>query len=153
MNWKVNIKSKDEIGILADAFGYMTKALRKYIESLVKAERLAILGELASGIMHEVRNPLEPIKGSAEILQKKYKKDKVVEKYTRIIKDEINHVSHFLDEFLEFAKPPDPEFSSIDVKSVINETLSLTDHYIHEHQIEVIKNVDNDLPLIMADSA
>ncbi len=153
LNWKVNIKSKDEIGILADAFSYMTKALRKYIESLVKTEKLAVLGELASGIMHEVRNPLEPIKGSAEYLQKKYKTDKVVEKYTRIIKDEINEVSRFLDEFLEFAKPPDPNFISLDIKSVINETLALTDYYIRGHKMEIIKNIEDDLPPIMADSA
>ena len=73
-------------------------------------------------------------------------------KYTRIIKDEISNVSHFLDEFLEFAKPPVPNFNLIGIKSVINETLSLTDHYIREHKINVIKNIESDLPLIMADS-
>lgn len=152
LEWKVNIKSGDEIGILADAFGSMTRDLRNYIESLVKSEKLAVLGELASGIMHEVRNPLEPIKGSAEFLQKKYKSDKVIKKYTRIIKDEINEVSHFLDEFLEFAKPTEPDFNFADITSIMEETLSLTDHYTHEHKTKVVKNFDSNLPQIMADS-
>jgi len=151
LNWTVDIKTKDEIGVLADAFEYMTYNLRTYIESLVKTERLTIIGELAAGIVHEVRNPLEPIKGSVEILQIKYKSDETVEKYARIIKDEINSICNFLDEFLKFARPPDSKFSLTDINSVIDETLSLAEHYIHKNHIRVEKYIGDSLPLIKAD--
>jgi signal transduction histidine kinase len=151
LDWNVNIKSKDELGILSDAFGYMTRNLRNHIESLVKTEKLAVLGQLASVIAHEVRNPMEPIKGSAELLQNAYKKDAVIKKYTQIIKEEISELSSFLDGFLEFARPPDPTFQFIEINSLIEETLSLTQQYLTEHNMSVDKSFSENIPSFYGD--
>jgi len=151
LNWKVNITSKDEFGILSDSFQYMTRNLRKYIESLVKTEKLAVLGQFASIIAHEVRNPMEPIKGSAEILQDIYKEDVVIKKYTQIIKEEISELSSFLDGFLELARPQNVKFQFIDIHSLIKETLTLSEHYLTEHKMRVDISFSENLPQIYGD--
>ncbi len=151
LDWNVNIKSKDELGILSDAFGYMTWNLRNHIESLVKTEKLAVLGQLASVIAHEVRNPMEPIKGSAELLQNAYKKDAVIKKYTQIIKEEISELSSFLDGFLEFARPPDLTFQFVEINSLIEETLSLSQQYLAEHNMSVDKSFSENIPSFYGD--
>lgn len=152
LDWNVEIKAKDEIGILADAFSYMSRNLRNYIESLVRTEKLTILGQLASVIAHEVRNPMEPIKGSAEILQNKYPEHEEIQKYTQIIKNEIHELCGFVDEFLEFAKPQIPQFTLINLNVVLREILHLSEHYLAEHQMKVEWNCSDELPDIYADS-
>ena len=152
LTWKVDIKTKDDIGVLAEAFGYMIHNLRKSIESLILAEKMSSIGELAATIAHEVRNPMEPIKGSAEIILQTFPDNEKVCKYTKIIKDEINNVCSFLDQFLNFARPPEHTVGQVNVNKVINQVLSLADYYIYHHQIKLVKNLDKDIPLIQADS-
>jgi two-component system NtrC family sensor kinase len=153
LDWNVEIKAKDEIGILADAFSYMSRNLRNYIESLVRTEKLAILGQLASVIAHEVRNPMEPIKGSAEILQKKYPEHEDIQKYAQIIKDEIHGLCGFVDEFLDFAKPQTPQFTLVNLNEVLQEIFNLSEHYLSDHQMAVEWNCCDKLPDIYADSS
>ncbi|MBN1827970.1 MAG: HAMP domain-containing protein [Deltaproteobacteria bacterium] len=148
LNWKIDIRGQDEIGVLAEAFSYMVSNLRKSIDSLVLAEKMASIGKLASTIAHEVRNPMEPIKGSAEILQQAFPANEKIVKYTRIIKDEISGVCDFLDHFLNFARPPKFSVGPVNVNDVLKETLSLIDHYIGDHNLVIEKNLDDGLPVI-----
>ena len=150
-NWNITIQSKDELAILSDIIRSMNNNLQKYIDSHVDSEKLATLGQLASGIAHEVRNPLDPIMGSAEVLQDLYSNDKTILKYTQIIKEEISILSSFLDDFLQFARPQSLKFQSVDINSLLKETLILMDHYIKSHQMRIVKNLSKNLPPLYAD--
>jgi len=151
LHWSVAVKTGDEIEVLADAFAYMTRNLKRYIDSLVVKERKVVLGELAAGIAHEVRNPLEPIKGSAEILQKKYGDDPAVIKYTRIIKEEIDGVCKFLDQFLQLTKLPEPTEEPLDVHGLLEETVAFLGYHLSEHRMQVVKAFEAPTADVFAD--
>ncbi len=151
LNRKIRIKSSEEYAEITEAIEHLASNLNKFINPVVKTDRLANLGRLASGIAHEVRNPLEPIKGSAELLQNLYREDEVIKKYTQIIKDEISVLSSFLDEFLEFARPREPSFQQTDINILVAETLSLMEHYATEHNMRISKNLSGNLPRIYVD--
>ena len=152
LDLKLDVTSRDEVGILTEAFRNMAGKLSRHINELIRTERLAVMGKIGANIAHEVKNPLDAIKGSAEYLQKKYHEDKTITKFTTIIKDEINEVAQFLDEYLQFARPTTPQFAPININSVIDETLVLTENLIEQHYIKVNKELKTDLPLLLADS-
>ncbi len=152
LNRNIDINSSDEVGVLADAFRYMTWSLKKHIESLIKAERFAILGRLASVVAHEVRNPMEPIKGSAKLLSTLYKNDETIQKYTGIIQDEINRLAGFLDGFLEFARTHKYDFKPVNVNELVLDVLSLSEQYVRDRNFKIETELSDDLPPINADS-
>ena len=152
LDLKVDVTSRDEVGVLTEAFRNMAEKLNTHINELIRAEKLAVMGKIAASIAHEVRNPLDAIKGSAEYLQKKYHEDGTITRFTTIIKDEINEVAKFLDEYLQFARPATPRFTPTNINSVLDETLHLAENLIEQNRIKVNKELETDLPLLMADS-
>ena len=152
LNRRIDIRSGDEVGVLADAFRQMTLNLKRHIESMIKTERLAIIGKLSLVVAHEVRNPMEPIKGSAKLLSTLYKDDMTIQKYTGIIEEEINRLSKFLDGFLEFARPQQFNFKPVDINKLLKDVLILSEQYIMENDFTVEEELQPDLPRINADS-
>lgn len=152
LDLKLDVTSRDEVGILTEAFRNMAEKLSRHINELIRTERLAVMGKIGANIAHEVKNPLDAIKGSAEYLQKKYHEDKTITKFTTIIKDEISEVVQFLDEYLQLARPAPPQFAQTDMNRVIGETLELAEKLIEQRRISVHKRLGRELPLLVADS-
>ncbi len=74
-------------------------------EQLRRSERLAALGRLASGVAHEIRNPLSSIKGFAEILAGKAAGDPEAGKIARVMQQEVERLNRVITELLDFARP------------------------------------------------
>ena len=151
LNWDIEIKSKDEIGVLADSFKYMTINLRKYIESRLKNERFIVLGQLSAVVTHEVRNPLEPIKGSAELIKNLYKKDEIIQEYMNVIQEEISELSSFLDSLLNFAKPQALKKEKVEINLIIDDVLLLLNQFFINNGIKIEKLLSTEIPKICVD--
>jgi signal transduction histidine kinase len=149
---KLEVTSKDEVGILTAAFRDMAEALKRNINGLIRAEQLMTMGKMAAGLAHEIKNPLEAIKGSAVYLEGKYAGDKTITKFTGIIKDEIHAVVELIDDYLLYARPTNPRFASKDVNTVIEETLKLVENLIEQNRIGLKMKLEPDLPSVLADS-
>lgn len=134
---KIEIKASGEVGILVKAFRFMRLNLIEHIDSKVKNERFALLGKLSSILAHEIRNPLEPIRGSAIMLKKKYPKEDAIIKYASIIEDEADNLSDFLTRFLTFSKPFEPKRLHVDINLVVENVLELTLPYINKRDINL----------------
>jgi two-component system sensor histidine kinase PilS (NtrC family) len=98
--------------------------MRKLEFALRQSEKMAAIGQLASGIAHEIRNPLAGISGSIELLslQNTTEDDK---KLTKIILREIDRLNNLITEFLDYSKPEKPPTSPIDLPGVLAETINL----------------------------
>ncbi len=151
--WDVVINSKDEIGKLAASFRNMTERLDKNIASRIKNEKMAVIGQLSSVLAHEIRNPLEPIKGSAELLKIYYPEEKQIIKFAGIIQEEVLRLISFIDNFLDFARPRDPEFRQINLNILIDKTFILLEKMIEDKHIEVEISQNNKLPPVMGDAS
>tara|TARA_B100000315_G_scaffold194554_1_gene185254 strand:+ start:343 stop:1965 length:1623 start_codon:yes stop_codon:yes gene_type:complete len=190
LDQKVEISSKDEIGLLASQFNQMTKSLKQLIdekegvmeklknvnkqlssinielvqkneqlneaqEQLVRTEKLAAVGTLASGVSHELRNPLSAIKNAVFLLKKKLSRGAAPEsdgkaiQFLDIMDKEIDRSSKIINDLLGFTRVTKPTRLSSDINVVVNETLSRVD--IAEN-IKLSKNLQPDLPMIMIDA-
>jgi len=114
------------------------------------ASRLSIVGEMASGIVHEVNNPLTSVIGFAEMLAGKELPEDARE-YARIINNEGKRVANIAGRLLNFARHQKPETSYTDINELIQSTLDLQTYEMTTGNIKVTTKLDHHLPKTMAD--
>jgi len=124
---------KDEIGELTQSFNFMVQKLREeraLEEKLREAEHLSGIAQLARGIAHEIRNPLNFISLSIDHLREKYAPLENVEKekfesFIASIKHEIQRLNKLVGDFLDYGKPLKLSLQEVDMGSLINEIIAL----------------------------
>jgi two-component system sensor histidine kinase PilS (NtrC family) len=118
-------------------------------EEMKKVEGLAIIGELAAGIAHEIRNPLASISGSIQMLKDGLeKKDDVNSRLMDIMSREINRLNHLVNDFLRFARPTQTSLQEFDLNQLILESLELFKNSQHwTDRIEVVTNFGHSIRL------
>ena len=100
-------------------------AKRKFDESILRAKKLAELGELSAGVAHEIRNPLASIKGYAQVaLQDLNPKSQIAEDLS-VILSEVDRLEKIIDRFMTFARPNKPNFQLCHMNEIIKETIQL----------------------------
>jgi len=117
------------------------------------AQRALAWQEVAKRIAHEIKNPLTPIRLSAERLMKKWTNNapdlgEVIEKATRTIVQEVNSLRSLVDEFSRFGKMPKINLAPTNIKTVLEEIVDL---YSNVKEIEIIPSWNSDLPEIEID--
>jgi len=130
-------------------------------EALQRAEKLVVVGEMAAGLAHEIKNPLAGIKLSIEVLSSELDLAKKDGELTQQIIAEINRIETLLKNLLNYATPPTPQFAPIDVNQIIESTLEIAKFSLKSpargakpqqpKEIEFVREL-NDLPLIVADT-
>lgn len=111
---------------------------------LQKSEKLALLGQMAAGIAHEIRNPLTSIKGFVQLFKSSNQK----EEYFDIVLSELDRINAIVGEFLVLAKPTADIFEVQDIKVLINEVVTLINTQSILHNVEIIVEYVQELPLI-----
>ena len=98
---------------------------KKIEEEMKKVEGLALVGQLAAGIAHEIRNPMASISGSIQMLKGGLDQDDVNARLMDIVSREINRLNHLVSDFLFYARPKTASFSEFDLNQLISESLEL----------------------------
>jgi len=111
---------------------------------LQKSEKLAMLGQLAAGIAHEIRNPLTSIKGFIHLM----KTNKLDEEYFDIVFSELERIDLIVGEFLVLAKPSVAIFVEQDVKELIKDIVTLINTQSILNNVQIFVEIDSDLPMI-----
>jgi nitrogen fixation/metabolism regulation signal transduction histidine kinase len=131
-NWnaRVNVRSRDEVGQLANAFNEMTRQLAEQRERLVQTERVAAWRELARRLAHELKNPLFPLQLTVENLQRARSQsseqfDEVFAESTETLRAELENLKAIVGRFSDFAKMPHPEFEPVDVNELVRSAVRL----------------------------
>jgi len=99
--------------------------MKRIEEEMKKVEGLALIGELAAGIAHEIRNPMASISGSIQMLKEGLNKDDIDGRLMDIILREINRLNNLVNDFLLFARPKPSGIREFDLKPLIIESLEL----------------------------
>lgn len=99
--------------------------MKRIEEEMKKVEGLALIGELAAGIAHEIRNPMASISGSIQMLKEGLNKDDMDGRLMDIILREINRLNNLVNDFLLFARPKPSGIREFDLKPLIIESLEL----------------------------
>ncbi|WP_189596942.1 PAS domain-containing sensor histidine kinase [Paenibacillus elgii] len=117
-------------------------------ELLERSEKLSLVGQLAAGIAHEIRNPLTAIKGFIQLL-KSNASDKPY--YFDIIASEINRIEEIIGEMLVLSKPKEAQIRPQDIRPLIGHVATLIDAQAIMNNIEVVTEYEEDLPLLECD--
>ncbi len=111
-----------------------------------RVENMAVVGEMAAGLAHEIKNPIASLSGSIQLLMESGEYDEVQDKLMRIAVREAGRLSGLVTEFLLFAKPKSGKAEKISVNKILEETIDqcLMDEKFNK-SIEVVQNVQADL--------
>ena len=179
LNQSIGLRQTDEIGELAGSFDTMTLRLRErtaeaarlYEETvqrnkelaeinvrlqtmqgqLIQSEKLAAVGQLTAGIVHDVKNPLAVIKGLAEVLQD----DATITDETRhelqVIRESAEKANRIVSDLLKFARQSQPEMQSHDLRETVEASIRLTTYLIREARIQLVKEIPEQTLLVTYD--
>jgi len=125
------------------------KIIRDYLR---KTEQLAALGTLASGVAHEVRNPLGSLRGLTELISEDLSPGDPKKNYTGRMLKEIDRLNHLVEDILNFAQNPMSRVEPADICQILSQTISVARYNFPEKVIKVKEDYQPDLPLIPADS-
>lgn len=111
---------------------------------LQKSEKLALLGQMAAGIAHEIRNPLTSIKGFIQL----FKSNQLQDEYYDIVLSELERINNIVGEFLVLAKPTAAVFAEKDVKALIKDVVTLINTQSILSNVQIFVEYESDLPTI-----
>jgi two-component system NtrC family sensor kinase len=150
-----------EIAALGKSFNALVAAIRERDqqmsrqtqEKLIRSDRLAMVGQLASGVAHEINNPLGSILlFSRLIMQQVPPEGRVRENLDRIEK-ETKRCHNIVRSLLDFARQRAPLVESLEINHLMDATLTVFEDQYLFHNIEVVKSYASDLPALQGDSA
>jgi signal transduction histidine kinase len=146
----------DEIGDLGRDFNEMVAQLKSSREEIhhlhqtqmSRAEHFATLGELATGLAHEIRNPLAGIAGVIEIVSRDLPPDSAARSVIKDAKEEALQINRILTELLETARPKPPQFQIRDIAATAEHAVMFARQQAITKRIMIELNLTDDIPAV-----
>ncbi|MEE9609839.1 MAG: ATP-binding protein, partial [Desulfatiglandales bacterium] len=147
---------KDEFGEVAESFNEMASSLKEQMYKMQRAEQMSVVGQMATGLAHEIKNPLAGIKASMQVLSEELTLSDEDRAVLLKVVDEVQGIDSLMKSLLNFAKPPKPKFMLVDINEILGSTISFSLKYPalssnNSNKINIITEFDDHLPRTMAD--
>lgn len=120
-------------------------------KEIAQSERLKSIAILASGMAHEIKNPLTPIKTFSEQLPSRLDDKEFLLKFSKIINNEVERIDSLVQDLLSFSKPSLPQLKPTDIDLLIDQTLGLLNNEFIRHKIHLNTSFENKNMLINID--
>jgi two-component system NtrC family sensor kinase len=156
---QVDITSSDELGEMADAFNVMALSIKQRDEQLkefarnkiMESERLALIGQLAANVAHELNNPLQGIVTYSHLLLERVESENSATSSAQKIVTQANRCRDIIRGLLDFSRQRKPDTTVCDINSVLEECVSLLENQAPFHNIQLVKELEQGLPMILVD--
>ncbi|WP_019865924.1 sensor histidine kinase [Methylovulum miyakonense] len=136
------VKSSREITELSTQFSLMIDHLEQSRQDLVRVAKLAVIGEMAASMAHEVRTPLGILRSSAQILQREPGLSDIGQEVAGFILSETQRLNGLVTTMLECAKPRPPQFTRHDLHGIIGHTLELVQSHAEARRVRIITGLN-----------
>ncbi|MBN1104232.1 MAG: cache domain-containing protein [Deltaproteobacteria bacterium] len=151
--------SPPEIATLGRSFNSMAQSIRerdrelrfRAQEEVMKSERLAMIGQLAAGVAHEINNPLGSILLFNRLVLNKCSGDSPMRPNLERIEREVKRCQNIVQGLLEFARQREPKAEPTDLNALLDKTVALFENQPMFHNIEVARQFEEDLPEAIVD--
>jgi signal transduction histidine kinase len=121
-------------------------------EQLRQNEKLSALGLLAAEVAHEIRNPLTVMKLLYHSLDLKFDAHDPRSKDAQIIEAKIEHLNKIVEQILDFARTTEPKFAPVNLNDLVDELSLLVRHKLANQGIKLVRDLQDDLPLVSGDA-
>lgn len=121
-------------------------------EQLRQSEKLSALGLLAAEVAHEIRNPLTVMKMLYHSLNLRFEPSDPRSKDARIIDEKIEHLNKIVEQILQFARTSEPELKPVNLNQLVDELGLLVRHKLKNQNVQLLRQLQADLPLINGDA-
>jgi signal transduction histidine kinase len=120
-------------------------------ELLARADRLAVLGTLAAGIAHEIRNPLVSVRTFIELLPERLHDEEFRTEFRQLTLAEIERICVLLNDLLAFTRPPPAQLEPSDLNALATQTVRLLEPEARKRRVSLRVALGGDLPLVSID--
>ena len=155
---QIDIKSKDEIGNLAQSFNDMSYQLllaRKRMEEankkLIQAEKLASIGRISAGIAHEIRNPLTSVKLNIQKLYQSDHLDEIEKEHLSLSQEGIVQMEKFIKDLLDFTRASELNLNWFSIEQILDESIKIVADSLALKKIVLEKDYEQGLPKVLVD--
>ncbi len=138
-------------GMMRD-FDETSEELARSRKNLLQAERMVMVGELAAGVAHTIRNPFTSIKMRMFSLGRSLKLTQAQSEDLQVISDEIGRIDRIVENFLEFARPPKLRLRQCRLADIVNSVITLLEYRLRAYNVELNYLQQPDLPTIKVDA-
>ena len=121
-------------------------------DKLVHAEKMAAVGQLVSGVAHEVNNPLTAILGFADLLMENPEIPETARKDLRVILQEAQRTKQIVQNLLSFARQMPPQRNAVQLNLILRRTIQLRSYDFNSHGVEIVEHLDEGLPDVIGDA-
>lgn len=153
---KVDVKGKDELAILGERFNSMierikqaNEEIKKTHEKLVQSEKLASIGILASGVAHEINNPLGGLFNCLQMLKQNGDNPAFRERYLDLIKEGLERIEGTVGKLLWMARKGEHKPVKLNIRDAINEIYSFTEYRLKKNGIRFSADIDSNLYILV----
>ncbi|GIQ70739.1 PAS domain S-box protein [Xylanibacillus composti] len=122
---------------------------KKEEDLLIQSEKLSVVGQLAAGVAHEIRNPLTSLKGFTQLLKSKLRDRE--SNFIDIMQEELDRINLIVNEFMTLAKPHLIQYSDKNVKEILRSVISVLETQAILANVNLVKDYDENLPIIYCD--
>ncbi len=154
----IDVNSNDEFRTIAESINNLSKKLFKYNQQIIKLQddmiksaKLAVVGQLAAGLAHEIRNPLSSVKMMSQIIRSRYLRENGGLQEVNTILEEIERINNLVKDLLEFSKPGPMHFSKNDINAILLNIVNQHKYNIEHQKINLEYSLDSDLPAVYID--
>lgn len=147
---RMNNNKDDEIGYLSNVFNNILDIIHTskkeleicHIQQLEKASKLAAIGEIMSGIAHEIKNPLTGISCAIQVIYSEIKENDPIKPILNEILNQVRRLDRTVKDILDYAKPKPPHMVSADIRDVIKKSLFLIYPEARRNNVEIDVNIE-----------
>jgi signal transduction histidine kinase len=136
---------------LKKTFNETQSELEKSREHLLQSEKLALVGKLAAGTSHSIRNPLTSVKMRLFSLSRSVNLAGDQKEDLDVISEEINHIDNILQNFLEFSRPPRLKLQNVSPSDIVDQAIQLLHHRLESYEVFIKIQRKEPLPLVQVD--